>query len=134
MKNLTEQAIEIILKTLPDVVGIYCFGSLGSKYETQASDMDLAVLHTNKLSSHVQWDLSQAIAYVVKKDVDLIDLLAASTVLRFQVISTGQRVYCRDIKVCELFEMYVYSSYVRFNDERREILESIKKTGRIYRG
>ncbi|CAN5252432.1 type II toxin-antitoxin system antitoxin [soil metagenome] len=131
---VTELAVPLICKAIPGVSGIYLFGSIGTPYETPASDVDLAILPTKTISTLKCWKLAQKVAETVQRDVDLIDLLQASTVFRFQIISTGKRIYCRDKNSCDRFEMTVYSTYLRFNEERREILEDIKKRGRIYNG
>lgn len=54
------------------------------------------------------------------KDVDLVDLTVASSVMRVQVIAHGERLYCSDEAVCEAFEDLVYSEYVRLQEERRD--------------
>jgi len=78
------------------------------------------------------WGVAQDIAKVIGKNVDLVDLLQASTVMRMQVISTGKRLYCSNLIVCEQFEDYVYVAYARLNEERRGILEDIKQRGTVY--
>lgn len=131
---LLEQAIKIAQKKLPDVLAIYLFGSVGTAHENAESDIDLAILPTTKLAAVPRYKLAQEIAVAIKKDVDLIDLLQASTVLRFQIISTGTRIFCSNKTVCDQFEMVTYSMYLRFNEERRGILEDVKRRGRIYNG
>ena len=76
--------------------------------------------------------LAQVSAAEYSRDVDLIDLQQASTVMRIQVISTGERLYCSDEHACELFEDFVYSSYAHFNEERAGILRDIAQRGSVY--
>jgi len=64
--------------------------------------------------------------------VDLIDLRSASTVMRAQVVSTGERLFCANEPACGEFEDRVYSDYARLNEERHHILNDIKARGRIY--
>ncbi len=131
---LLEQAITIIRQKLPDTVGIYLFGSTGSIYAQPQSDLDIAVLPASKISPLVRWEVEQTLATKLNKEVDLIDLMRASTVLQFQIISTGKRIFSKNPLTCDLFETMVYSAYFYFNDERRSILEDIKKRGTIYNG
>lgn len=131
MSTIVDQVIATICQALPDIKAIYLFGSAGSQFERLDSDIDLAILPVKKLDATSRWQLAEELARLLKRDVDLIDLSQASTVLRFQIISTGKRIYCQDSKICDAFETMVYSMYVRFNDERREILDSIKQRGRI---
>ena len=54
--------------------------------------------------------------------------------LSYQIIGKGKRIFCNDPIYCDFFETTIYSAYVRFNDERRELLDDIKKRGQIYNG
>lgn len=127
-----DQVVTVICHALPDIKAIYLFGSADSKYERLDSDIDLAILPDKKLDSVVRWELSGELARLLKRDVDLIDLSQTSTVLQFQIINAGKCIYCRDKKGCEAFASAVYAMYIRFNDERREVLDEIKKRGKIY--
>lgn len=126
--------LELLKKHLPDLQMVYIFGSSGTPFENQESDLDIAVLTPTRLDNVFRFNLSQEIARKISRDVDLIDLQQASTVLRFQIVSTGKRIYCRDKNFCALFETLVYSMYIRFNDERKEIVDQIRNRGQIYRG
>lgn len=128
------QAVKIIQQKLQAVQIIYVFGSTGTQFENASSDLDIAVLTPKKLDEVFRFELAEEIARHIKRDVDLIDLHAASTVLRFQVVTTGQRIFCHDKNFCSMFEAMVFSMYVRFNDERREILDSIQQRGQIFHG
>ena len=110
----------------------YRFGSYGTKYERPDSDLDLAVYAGTPLSAPVLWRMAQELAASIGRDVDLVDLASASTVMRAQVVHNGVRIYCADMLVCETFEDYVYSSYARLNEERRGILEDIQRRGNVY--
>ena len=114
------------------VLGIYLFGSwsLGSQHED--SDIDLALLSKHKLPETKIWALAQTLAAKYSRDVDLVDLHQASTVMRMQVISKGQRIYCSNERSCETFEDFVFSDYARLNEERAGILEDIGQRGAVY--
>lgn len=127
-----KKVIDDILNALPEVAGIYLFGSTGTPFEKKESDLDLAVLTLITLSPMTLWELSQRIARTLKKEVDLINLRDTSTVFAFQIITTGKRIYCHNQLVCDEFEMITYSNYLRLNEERKEILDAIKNRGRIF--
>lgn len=127
-------AQEEIRQAYPQVKGIYVFGSFASKTETQDSDLDIALLLDKPADSVTLWNVAQNIAYRIHREVDLVDLLAASTVFRFQIVTTAKLIDCQDFKSCDLFEDLSYSMYLRFNEERKEILEDIKNSGRILNG
>lgn len=124
--------IKILLDVIPDCQAIYRFGTWLTKDERPDSDIDLAVLPSAPLEPVFRWELAQRLAVRAGRDVDLIDLLRASTVLRMQVVAHGQRIYCADLNQVEVFEDFVYSSYARLNEERRCILADVRARGNIY--
>ena len=60
------------------------------------------------------------------------NLRAVSVVFRKEIVFTGERVYTGDEFAAEEFEMLTLSLYQKLNDERREILEEFRRTGRAY--
>jgi uncharacterized protein len=66
------------------------------------------------------------------RDVDLVDLHSASTVMRMQILSTGTCLIAEGEGARRAFEMYAYSDYARLNEERREILKGITTRGLVY--
>lgn len=119
---------------LPDVVAIYRYGSAGTTHERRQSDVDLAVLPSRPLTAEERLSLVADLAEVLGRDVDLVDLLKAPTVLRARIIADGDRLWCGDERRCAVFEDYAFSSYVRFNEERRELLADIRARGTVYGG
>ncbi|MFQ3221402.1 MAG: hypothetical protein ACI96W_003790 [Paraglaciecola sp.] len=65
--------------------------------------------------------MQSELANALKNDVDLVDLLSASTVMQNQVIHYGICIYDA-ANHAGLFEMQVMSMYQHLNDERAEIL------------
>jgi len=130
--QLQQKIIETICNIVPDCLAIYRFGSWGTVDQRVDSDIDLAVLSADLLDPVGRWDLAQKLAAIAGRDVDLVDLLNASTVLRMQVVSSGERLYCSANTEVERFEDSVFSSYARLNNERRSILEDVKKRGNVY--
>ncbi len=117
---------------MPDVIAVYRFGTWGTKAERNDSDLDLAVLAPKRLPAAQTWEIAQQLATFAGFNVDLVDLHAASTVMAAQIISKGERLYCSDEKRCVEYEDRTYSSYARLNEERREILQDIRKRGNVY--
>lgn len=127
--------IELLTEQLPKLQGVYLFGSQADGTARAHSDYDIAFLVEwgHSPSRRELWKLSLLLAKQLRVDyVDLIDLQNASTVFRFEIVSTGERIFTKDEDYCATFEMTVYSMYQRLNFERREILEDIKKRGYIY--
>ena len=124
--------VQILLKNHPDLIAIYLFGSSVKGETVRESDIDLAVLFKSPSDSFKTWTLGQRISTILHHEVDLIDLLKASTVMRIQVISEGECLYEGDRMKKERFEDYVYRAYARLNEERREIIEDVQNRGNVY--
>ncbi len=131
-ETLGTHVIHTLLDQFPDIIVVYRFGSWGTPQVRSDSDIDLEILSGQKLSNLDRWELSQKFAQVISRDVDLVDLSGASTVMRLQVVAYGERIYCADEAMTNRFETTVYAAYARLNEERREILSDIRDRGRVY--
>ncbi|WP_375138714.1 type VII toxin-antitoxin system MntA family adenylyltransferase antitoxin [Pectobacterium polaris] len=65
---------------------MYLFGSQATGNARADSDVDIAILATRALNPVERWELSHQLAKTVDHDVDLIDLLQASTVLKMESV------------------------------------------------
>jgi predicted nucleotidyltransferase len=65
-------------QNIPELQGIYIFGSYAANQETPESDIDIAFLTEVKISPVEKWEIQQKLASVLDKDVDLVDLKDAS--------------------------------------------------------
>lgn len=53
------------------------------------------------LDSVLHWKPAQALASLVCRNVDLVDLLQSLTVMRIQVVTYGERLCCADVSRAE---------------------------------
>lgn len=137
---MTKTTEHVIIKTIldhyPAAQGIYLFGSYGTEDEWPESDIDIALLlppeqakkEKTLILSEARVDLENAL----HKEVDLLNARQVSTVFQKEIIGGGNLIYCGDRYAVDEFEMLVISCYQKLNEERREILESFRKTGRAY--
>jgi predicted nucleotidyltransferase len=123
-----------VAEALPDVVAVYLFGSFASDAANASSDVDLAVLAAAPIVAEQLIRARELLSERLRRDVDLLDLGRASTVMRAQVVSTGRLLLDVDPSFREPFETTAYSAYARLNEERRGILERIRSEGRIHGG
>ena len=123
--------VAVIRARLPRVMAIYGFGSQLQGTAGSGSDLDLAVLVAGYADPLALWDAAGALADVVGCLVDLLDLRAASTVMQYQVITTGQRLWAADVQA-GLFECYVLSEKTALDEARAPLLADIKARGRVY--
>ena len=130
--GLPPEVMRSIHSALPDVIAVYVFGSAVSGRTHPGSDIDLAVLADSPLDPERLWKLAQDIAGLAVREVDLVDLRRASTVMRMQIISGGRRLFCRDPAACDGFEDFVFSDFARLNEERAGILEDVERRGNVY--
>ena len=124
--------IRIIRDTIPDLIAVYQFGSTVAGETHLESDIDLAVLAPRALDPVRRFDLQERLAQLLRHDVDLVDLRAASTVMRMQVISRGTVLAVFDVSEKERFETHTYSAYARLNEERKAILQQIERDRTVY--
>jgi predicted nucleotidyltransferase len=135
---MSEQTlIETICSFYPEVQAIYLFGSYGTEYENQISDVDIAVLLPPDLAkrekSLVLKPCHDALVIFFRRSVDLINLREVSTVFQNEIINTGKRVFMANENAVHEFEMLVWSFYQKLNEERREILADFFRTKRAYK-
>jgi uncharacterized protein len=126
--------IQKVREAVPALIALYQFGSHAQGNARLESDVDLALLAQPALSPVTRLTLREELSVLLHRDVDLVDLQQASTVLRMQVISTGKVLLSADDCAREQFETIVYASYARLNEERRGILDDIRARGRVYAG
>ena len=123
-------AVDKLRQEIPDLIAIIAFGSFGTEYERNDSDIDLAIL-TDKIKSGMDtvtlWNLAQEIAARVGRDVELINLRETSTVFAFQALTTGSTLFCADSVKLAYFDNLIISMYLRLQEERKEILKSFKE-------
>ena len=132
---MEDQAIiATVAAACPDWIALYRFGSTVAEQTHADSDVDLALLAAVPLPALARWNLQEELARRLGRDVDLVDLRAASTVMRAQVLGHGVLLAEADRNARQTFEMQAYSQYARFNQERREILADIHARGAVYGG
>ena len=126
------ELIQFIRQAIPDLIALYRFGSHAKGNTSPDSDVDLAVLTGDPIPALRRFELAQELAVRLHRDVDLVDLCVASTVMRMQVISTGECLDSPNGPARREFEMYAYADYARLNEERGEILKRVRASGVIY--
>jgi predicted nucleotidyltransferase len=127
-----EEALSLLGREMPPLVAVYAFGSAGTDAERDDSDIDLAFLAESAVDPVRVFDVAGKLASILGRDVDLVDLWRASTVMRAQVVSRGICILDGDRSARQRFEVHTYSSYARLNEERAGILADIQSRGRIH--
>ena len=107
------------------LLGIVLYGSQATGHATGKSDIDLAVFLSGSASQQLLWDTAQSLACYFGRDVDLVDLKEATTVLQKEVIQNGFWLAKIDEVACDLFETHVVSKYQQLQEDRREIINDL---------
>lgn len=132
MNPIPEQEIVATLQAaLPNLLAVYAFGSRVHGTAGPDSDLDLAVLVAGKVPPLQTWDLAQTLAIRFDHDVDLLDLREASTVMQYQVITSGRQLWAKDVQA-GLFECMVLSEKTALDEARAELLQDIQREGKVY--
>lgn len=126
-----ELIIDSIKDSIPELQALYLFGSQKDGTATSKSDVDVAYLSKVALSSLERWDVSQKLASLLSLDVDLVELSTTNTIFRYQILSTAERIYGEGYEV-ENFETLAYSFYLRFQEERKPIVDAIMKNKSVF--
>lgn len=126
------QIITFLRGKLADLQAVYVYGSYVTGGFSAESDLDLAVRVAGELENPTRWKVQEELASLISRDIDLLDLGQASLVMQFQVISTGERIYCVDQDIAAQHEMLVYSRYLDFSLTRKPIIEAVQERGSVY--
>lgn len=110
-------------KSREEILAVYLYGSYGSEYQTNLSDVDIAVLVSDSVRADLayQLDLSAQMADIIREeDIDILILNTASIVMQFEVLSTGKMLFERDHELfCDFLER-VLKEYGDFQIDLRE--------------
>ena len=123
--------VQKIKAAFPAAFAIYVFGSQVQGTAGRQSDLDLAALVPGYASPAQLWDLGGALADVALCPVDLINLRAASTVMQYQVITTGRKLWSAGTQA-GLYECFILSEKTDLDAARAGLLADIKASGHIY--
>ncbi len=126
-----EEVVRHLQNALPGVRAIYLFGSYVSGGFDAQSDLDVAVLLSERIDAVDLWSLSGELADIVGVPVDLVDLGAASTVLQHQILTKGRRLWANDSSV-GLFEAFALGEKTSLDAARAGIIDDVQRDGVIH--
>jgi len=123
--------VAAIRAAFPQTLAVYAFGSRINATANVDSDLDLSVLVAGYADPLRLWELSGELADIVGCPVDLLDMRAASTVMQYQILQTGRRLWGRALEA-GLFEAYVLSEKTELDTARAGVLDDIQMRGSVY--
>lgn len=133
----TEQRVAALLPLIrhrvPDLALVYLFGSHAKGGAHPQSDVDLAILAGAPIAPSACFELAQELAgELVVEQVDVVDLVAASSVMKKEVVANGSVVFQSSPDTRHAFEGRALSEYARLNEERKPVLDRIAREGTVY--
>jgi predicted nucleotidyltransferase len=126
-KQTEKKITEFLKKKIPELLGVYIYGSFAENRLTPESDIDIAFLTWKKISAVEKWKIQEELASLLDIDIDLVDLKDASVVLRAEVVENGVRIHTENKYECDNFEVTTYSMYADLNETRKDILNDIEE-------
>ena len=127
-----EAIVERLRSSVEGLVAVYLFGSVARGDDHPESDVDVAVLASRPLDAVLRWELQERLAVALGRDVDLVDLRAASAVLRVRVLAVATLLWTSGGAGRESFEAFALADYARLNEERRGILDDVARLGTVH--
>ncbi len=101
---------------------VILFGSLASRSETSESDLDLAVLYEQKITTGMKKRLIEQLAQLSGRPVDLIDLKMAGEPLLGKIVTSGKRLFGSDSEFGRLLSKHLIEQ-ADFMPYRKRILD-----------
>lgn len=127
------------LKDRKEVAAIYLFGSYGSQYQTQFSDIDLGVIFQPNVQIGLpeELELDAYLSLALKTDrLDLVNLNNAPIQLRYKAVTDGMLIYEADYIATSDFLEATYKKYLdyayhlrKFEQERIKALKEVYTSG-----
>lgn len=113
----------------PDLVGAWVFGSLASNRIHARSDIDLAIWCGRPVEPVRRFEAQRDLGVALDRDVDLVDLATASTLVGKEVFLHGIVLVQNDPGAILDLQARTYSDYASLMDATRGIREAIQRDG-----
>ena len=124
--------VSLLKKELPDLQGVYLFGSVARGDATIASDIDIAILCKQPLNPKFKSKLTEQLENLLQKNIDLIELRFVNIIFQEEILCHAKRIATFDEKACECYEDYIYCSAMDFREFRKPHILEIIARGSVY--
>jgi predicted nucleotidyltransferase len=122
--GLRKALVEVVRRGVPDIDGIYLFGSVARGRTRPGSDVDVALLLPpgRKLSPDELLATMAELESLTHRTVDLSVLNTQTQLVHAkEVVTTGVCLFARSEERIRAFEMQVLSEYARFLEDRAPV-------------
>lgn len=133
--GLIEIRINDILSATPGVAAVLLFGSAARGQLRPDSDVDVAALfeHARVPSFEERLMLQQRLEEAVQRDVDLVVLNDAPTILARQALTSGILIACPNSRVYHEFVIRLATEYADFKRIRKPIEDAVIRRRVLHR-
>lgn len=131
-KGQVETIITILKENVSFLQATYLFGSGVREDFNDESDVDIAFISDKIYPKEDIWTVASKIADVVKRDVDLVDLMDANTVHQMEIVGNGVLLFHESTFDYGEMEDKIYQLYITLNEDRKVILDGIKEDQSVY--
>ena len=122
---------QVLDSALPQAQAAWVFGSAASGRLRAGSDVDIAVMQEQRMGTEQHLALTEQLSSALQRDVDLIDFSRSTSVMHQQILTTGQRILCRDALAVDNYEAFCLTEYLHFNARRQAQLRDVMHRGRV---
>lgn len=116
--------LQTYFKANSNILAVWIIGSYKTKYQTEDSDIDIAILLDKNISLLDEMSLSCNISDIINfEDVDIINLTKAPITLQFKTLKEGRQIYEGDFLKLSDYMEWVFN---RYRDEKFRMESFIK--------
>lgn len=127
-----EKIVEILTEKFSPLA-IILFGSYVRGTQNSESDIDIAII-ANDLNKKNIFRIKQELEIELNKDIDLVNIKDEniSDGFRYDVLMTGEVLYCQDEYKYDMYKIAMIREYLELNEARQGIIDRVKNGGNIY--
>lgn len=131
--DFADQVMRTLVQAFPGrrLFGVWLYGSHAHGRATSRSDVDLAVLADGRLDPLAVGAAGTRLERVAGSRVDLVDLRAASGLLRVQATHEGRLIATQDRFQADLFATHALSDYAAFAPNRNMCTQAMQERFRV---
>lgn len=126
-----EKIKEIILEKF-EVSAIILFGSYARNRERPDSDIDIAIKPKVVLNKFELINLQNELEESVNIDIHLINLNTIEEDFRYDILITGKELYVENQVEFIEYKLKAFNDYLELSEDRKIIIDKIKKGGTLY--
>jgi len=114
-----------------EIAAVFLFGSYGTDYQTQFSDIDLGMLFFPNAVPDLKGEMGLAGLFcsaLGRDDVDLVVMNKAPLPLRYRIVAEGELLYERDYAYTSDFLAATYKFFLDYSIDYRTFMDEYRRS------